>query len=225
MEPFDLETDVLVVGAGACGLVAALAAAERGARVLLLEKSRRPEGNTARSTGMVQAAGTLFQREARIFEGPEDLLADLYRKNGGDCDRDVARALCETAPRMVEWLVDELRVDLRFVGDFTYPGHSQFRMHAPPSRTGAELMADLVQAVQARPTIQLICDAPVVELIADEDGAVRGAVVETSGRERVGSAAGISGHGAAGYLSGNGLLSALGLGMLAGAHAAASLIE
>ncbi|MBA2449742.1 MAG: FAD-binding protein [Chloroflexi bacterium] len=38
-----------------------------------------------------------------------------------------------------------------------------------------------------------------------------------------GSAAGISGHGAAGYLSGNGLLAALGLGKLAGDHAASKL--
>jgi fumarate reductase flavoprotein subunit len=38
-----------------------------------------------------------------------------------------------------------------------------------------------------------------------------------------GVAAGISGHGAGGYLSGNGLLTALGLGMLAGRHAAASV--
>jgi fumarate reductase flavoprotein subunit len=35
-----------------------------------------------------------------------------------------------------------------------------------------------------------------------------------------GAAVGISGHGAAGYLAGNGLLSALGLGYLAGRHAA-----
>jgi len=34
-----------------------------------------------------------------------------------------------------------------------------------------------------------------------------------------GAAVGISGHGAAGYLAGNGLLSALGLGYLAGSHA------
>src|SRR5438105_8531883 len=34
--------DVVVIGAGAAGLMAAVAAAERGVRVLLLEKNRRP---------------------------------------------------------------------------------------------------------------------------------------------------------------------------------------
>jgi len=183
----DLTTDVLVVGAGGCGLVAALAAAERGAEVLLVEKGPRPEGNTARSSGMIQAAGTRFQRAAGVVEGPADLAADVFHKNGGDCDQAVARALCRAAAPLVEWLVDDLGIELRFVGDFTYPGHSQLRMHAPPSRTGAELMAGLLAALEQRPRIQLVCDAPVVELLTDEYGAVSGAVVETSGRERVGA--------------------------------------
>ena len=38
-----------------------------------------------------------------------------------------------------------------------------------------------------------------------------------------GTAAGISGDGADGYLSGNGLLSALGLGLIAGEHAAQAI--
>src|SRR5438067_2218808 len=38
----DAPLDVVVAGAGAAGLMAAVAAAERGARVLLLEKNRKP---------------------------------------------------------------------------------------------------------------------------------------------------------------------------------------
>ena len=39
---WDIEVDILVIGAGGCGLVAALAAAELGAQVLIVEKERSP---------------------------------------------------------------------------------------------------------------------------------------------------------------------------------------
>ena len=73
------------------------------------------------------------------------------------------------------------------VHDFLYPAHSDFRMHAPPSRTGAALLADLRRAVSAHP-------GPTVEargrqaLIADEAGAVRGVVAARVGRRPSGSA-------------------------------------
>src|SRR5438128_3624250 len=38
----DATWDVVVIGAGACGLMAAIRAAERGRRTLLLEKNRKP---------------------------------------------------------------------------------------------------------------------------------------------------------------------------------------
>ena len=46
---FDVEVDVLVAGAGGCGLVAGLAAAHAGAETLVLEKFAKPQSNTARS--------------------------------------------------------------------------------------------------------------------------------------------------------------------------------
>ena len=55
---WDIEVDVLVIGGGGCGLVAALAAAEKGAQVFLVEKDKNPGGNTSLSQAMVPAAGT-----------------------------------------------------------------------------------------------------------------------------------------------------------------------
>jgi len=55
--------------------------------------------------------------------------------------------LIKTILALVEWLVDYAGANLELVTDFKYPGHSQFRMHAPPSRTGAALIADLKNSV------------------------------------------------------------------------------
>ena len=184
----DLEADVVVVGAGGCGLTAALAAAQGGAEVLVLEKQARPWCNTARSGGMIPAAGTRLQRAAGVIEVPEAMAADILRKNGGASDPEATRHLCRIAVELVEWLVDEVGVSLTFVHDFKYPAHSEFRMHAPPSRTGAALWADLRRAATAQAGVQLIEGAGAVGLLVGPDGAVCGVVAERGGQvERVGA--------------------------------------
>jgi fumarate reductase flavoprotein subunit len=185
---FDLAADVVVVGGGGCGLTAAIAAAHGDVDVLVLEKQARPWCNTARSGGMIPAAGTRFQRAAGVVEAPEAMAEDILRKNGHASDREMTLHLCRVAPALVEWLVDAVGVSLTFVHDFKYPGHTEFRMHAPPSRTGAALWGDLRRAVTDHRRAELIEDASVAGLIADEGGAARGVVVDRAGRiERVGA--------------------------------------
>ena len=129
---WDIDTDVVVVGAGGCGMVASLAAAEEGVRVVLLEKTGRPGGNTAMSQGMIPAAGTRFQREAGFHDSPETMAQDIFRKNNQESDASLTLLLCSQSKHLVEWLVDVVGIDLRLVTQFVYPGHTQFRMHAPP---------------------------------------------------------------------------------------------
>ena len=116
------ETDVAIVGSGGCGLTAAMAAAQGGVEAIVFEKQARPWSNTARSGGMIPAAGTRFQRAVGIMESPEDLAADILRKNHHTSDLQTTRHLAQTAADMVEWLVDDVGVDLVFIDDFKYPG-------------------------------------------------------------------------------------------------------
>ena len=58
---FDSEVPVLIVGAGAAGLCAALAASEAGIEPVVLERDPVPSGSTALSAGLIPAAGTRFQ--------------------------------------------------------------------------------------------------------------------------------------------------------------------
>uniref|UniRef100_UPI0012FC5BD6 FAD-dependent oxidoreductase n=1 Tax=Aestuariivita boseongensis TaxID=1470562 RepID=UPI0012FC5BD6 len=52
-DAFDLHVPVLIIGAGAAGLVAALSAHERGREVLVLEREGEPSGSTALSAGLI----------------------------------------------------------------------------------------------------------------------------------------------------------------------------
>ena len=185
-ENWTFETDVAVVGSGGCGLVAAVAAAQGGAETIVFEKQNRPWSNTARSGGMIPAANTRFQHAAGFVEEPDALAKDILRKNHYTSDPEMTRFMARMATEMVEWLVDEVDVDLVFIDDFKYPGHSQYRMHAPPSRTGSALVADLRRAVEEYPLAELITDAAVVNLVAGEQNNVLGLVIEHGNRvERV----------------------------------------
>jgi fumarate reductase flavoprotein subunit len=166
-------------------MVAALAAAEHGAEVFLIEKEGRVSGNTALSQAMIPAAGTRFQREAGVLDTPERFAEDIFRKNGYESDPELTHTLCRNSAALVEWLVDVVGVRLSLVTDFKYPGHSTYRMHASPSRKGEELVHDLLAAVKAHPRILLATNAAATGLVADEAGAVIGIVVHTVRDERV----------------------------------------
>ncbi|WP_254838891.1 FAD-dependent oxidoreductase [Natronomonas marina] len=182
---WDVETDVLVAGAGGCGLVATLAASENpDLRVTLLEKTGEPGGNTELSTGMIPAAGTRFQRAAGIAEAPNDMAQDILEKNDYEADEDIVQHLCEESRALVHWLVDEWDVSLHFVDDFRYPKQSEFRMHAPPGRKGANLVGELVDRVDAQPNAELLTNTPIRQLVA-EDGAVTGVIAGKRHREAI----------------------------------------
>ena len=135
---------------------------------------------------MIPAAGTRLQQAAGIHETPESFAEDIFNKNHHTSDSEMTLHLARTATAMVNWLVDDVGVDLVFIDDFKYPGHSEYRMHAPPSRTGGALVKDLRRAVEEHPLTGLITDAAVTHMVAGEDDGVRGVVVQHGTRvERV----------------------------------------
>lgn len=182
---WDVEVDVVVVGAGGCGMTAALSAARHSVEVLLLEKARRPGGNTALSTGMIPAAGTRFQREAGIEDCPEVMAQDILTKNQGTSDPEMTLHLCQQAAPLVEWLADDVGVRLELVTEFLYPGHTRYRMHVPPARTGAALARQLWEAVNRQQCIRPVFEAPATGLVVDDSAAVVGVAVKRAGVEYV----------------------------------------
>lgn len=182
---FDVATDVLVAGGGGCGLVAALAAAENpDLRVTVFEKAADLGGNTALSTGMVPAPDTRFQRAAGVEDSVDLMARDILEKNDYRADEDRVRHLCREATDLVHWLVDEWDVTLDLVDDFKYPKHSVYRMHAPPGRNGATLVAELEARLAAADNVELLTNAPVRKLVAD-DGAVVGAIAGKGHEEAI----------------------------------------
>lgn len=89
-------TDLLVLGAGVAGVYAALAAEERGARVLLVSKDPLPAGSTPWAQG-----GWPFPWGRRTSEAH---LRDTLVAGRGLVEEGVARSILEEAPRHLERL-------------------------------------------------------------------------------------------------------------------------
>jgi fumarate reductase flavoprotein subunit len=179
----EADVDVLVIGAGACGLAAAIAAHDAGATVAIIEKLDRPGGNSSLSTGSVPAAGTRFQREAGIDDSTDRFIEDLIRKGGPTDCPDLLRRLVETSAETVEWLVDTVGARMVLVTAYKHVGHSVPRLHAPASRRGQDLVDDLLAAVEQR-GIPLAVGNDARALLSDATSAVIGADVETRNGER-----------------------------------------
>ena len=174
-----MSLDVLVIGAGACGLAAAIAAADQGASVAILEKLDRPGGNSALSTGSVPAAGSRFQRAAGIDDTPRQLVADLRAISGESDHPLLLERLAELSAPTVEWLIDHVGCRMQLVTAYKHIGHSVPRLHAPVSRRGQDLVDDLLAAVERR-LVPLAVGNRVVRLLGDADG-ITGAVIATGG--------------------------------------------
>lgn len=183
---FDGEVDTLVIGAGACGMVAALSAKEVGQDVAVLERDAVPAGSTALSAGLIPAAGTRFQAEAGIEDSPELFAADIQRKAGGENDPALVVRLASGAAGAVEWLADRHGLPFSVVTDFDYPGHSRRRMHGLPSRSGRELVDRLRNACEVQ-AIPILCEATATTLYATDDRIEGVAVTRPDGSvERIG---------------------------------------
>ena len=78
----DYAVDVVVVGAGGAGLSAAVAAADNGASVIVIEKMPFAGGNTTLSTGSIYAGGSKVLEQAFTTRLPSlPIVSDHLRRN------------------------------------------------------------------------------------------------------------------------------------------------
>jgi len=162
----ELRVPVAVIGAGACGLTAALMLRDAGVHCVLLERDAVPAGSTALSSGFIPAAGTRVQQARGVADSPQRFAADLQAKAHGQAAAHLVRAYSEAIGPAVDALEARHGLDFVLLDDFLYPGHSTWRMHAVPEKTGAALMARLQRAAAAA-EIPLLTRAVVRELWLD----------------------------------------------------------
>jgi aspartate oxidase len=105
-----LSADVVVIGAGAAGLPAAIAARDHGASVILIEENFDIGGHAMLSGGRVQlGGGHALQRKFNIEDSPDQVFLDWVRHDRGDSrysDRDLIRAFADENVATFDFLIE-----------------------------------------------------------------------------------------------------------------------
>ena len=162
---------VAIVGAGACGLTAALLLADAGIECVVLERDASPSGSTALSSGFIPAAGTLAQQRHGIDDSAAQFARDIQQKAHGTAAPHLVHAYARAIAPALDTLQQRHGIAFEVLEGFLYPGHSALRMHAVAGKTGAALMAGLLRAAGAA-DITVLTEALVRELWVD-GGAAR----------------------------------------------------
>lgn len=184
-----MDWDFIVCGAGTAGIPAAMFAAQRGLRVLVVDGAKEVGGTLHVAAGQVSAAGTRLQAERGIEDSAERHYQDILRISNGRASPEHARIVAENAADTLHWLVS--------LGWRPLPEHPVLFGHNPYSvpRTywGSEGGKSILQAlgpaflaeVKAG-RIALRLETELTELLQGSDGRVGGVVTrDASGQQSV----------------------------------------
>ena len=171
----DMETDVLVIGGGGAGTVAALLAEEQGARVILATKLRHGDANTMMAEGGIQAATKLEKDSACIHY--LDTIGGGHFKN----DPELVYTLVTKAPEVLMWLESLGVMFSKFPDGRLHSLHaggtSRKRLHFCGDITGTEIMRTIRDEAHNRENITVLEFSPAVELVLNEQGHCAGALL------------------------------------------------
>lgn len=157
-----VETDVLVIGSGAAGLRAAIAAHEVGVDVILVSKMPLGRNNCTEFAG----GGFFFANNGVSKEEHFDRTISTGKRIN---DPALVRVLCEEAPQEVHRLPDfGVKIDFRHTGATTAP-------YSPSHLGGASLTRPMVEYIQAQ-DIQTQDWVMILEVLKTQDDQVSGAI-------------------------------------------------
>jgi 3-oxosteroid 1-dehydrogenase len=123
--------DVVVLGTGAAGLVAAIAAHDAGAAVGLYEKADVVGGTTALSGGIVWVPNNPQAAAAGISDSRGDALTYLDSLSLGMIDPTLVETLIDTGPEVLAWLAEATPLRLQLAPGFPdyHPDHPGAKPH------------------------------------------------------------------------------------------------
>ena len=133
----DIEVDVVVAGAGAAGMTAALVCALQGLDVLLCEESSQVGGTTATSAGTIWVPGTKQAREAGFADDIPEARRYLDSIIGPATD-DRREAYLTTGPELVDYLAQNSEVKFSL-----YAKHPDYLSNRPGTTLAGRALAPL----------------------------------------------------------------------------------
>jgi len=157
---WDEEVDVLVIGSGAGGMTAAIAAADAHVKVLVVEKSNEYGGTSATSGGGIWIPNSPIGKQAGLQDSEDEAFAYLRPQSAPNVPDELIRAYVRRAPEMLAWLHE--RTPVRYLA-VPYPDyHVEFpggkmglRTHLPMPFDGRLLGDDILKLRAPSPAASL----------------------------------------------------------------------
>ncbi len=118
---WDMETDLLVAGAGPAGMTAALVAATEGLDVVVCEKASQVGGTGATSAGTLWIPGNTQSRDAGFEDSPEQAAKYLDSLIGEDRTSEHRRVYLRDGPGVIDYLAE--KTDVRFLPCGLHPDY------------------------------------------------------------------------------------------------------
>lgn len=158
------KTDILVIGSGLAGAVAAVTAADLGKKVTVLTKMfNLLSGNTPYAQGGIIYKG--------LTDTPDKLKKDIMVAGAGHCWEKAVDELCRKGPSLVEKLLID-RFHVRFDKnendclDLTAEGaHSEARIIHTRDHTGENIQKAAIKVLGEHPNIECLTEHTVVDLL------------------------------------------------------------
>ena len=172
------DVEVVVVGAGAAGLSAALAAQEMNANVLVLEKGGITGGSTVRSGGKILAAGTPWQEKQGYTDSAEMMYEYLMSFDRDDImNEELVMTFSKGSAENLQWLEDR-GVQVQDV-EYIHSALTPWRVHntmgggGQTSGHGGQITAPLTNRYEGNGG-KIVYNCRATELITNESGTVVG---------------------------------------------------
>lgn len=164
------DADVVVIGSGG-GLAAAMAAVEKGARVVILEKRKVFGGNTALARALL-AAESPIQRRLRIDARKEDLFKTSMSFSHWKINPEIIRAFINKSGDTIAWL-EKLGVKFLDVPNAFF--NQVPRIYHLPDGYGAALIRTLVERCRER-GVALLNETSAKQILIQKEKGVSGVI-------------------------------------------------
>jgi fumarate reductase flavoprotein subunit len=156
-------TPVVIVGGGACGLVAALTLHSLGIDCIVFERDAIAQGSTALSSGFIPAPCTAAQARQNISDSVDAFVQDIQAKAKQTASNELVLAYANAIGPAMDFLENNTGLQWQVLDNFLYPGHSNYRMHTVAEKTGEGLMQHLSRSVESA-GITVLCNAKATTL-------------------------------------------------------------
>ena len=162
------QTDILVIGCGLAGAIAAISAADEGKNVIIITKSPLlKSGNTPNAQG-----GIVYTSET---DSPAKLKQDIIKAGDDHCWDDAVDLICKEGPRLVKKiLIDRFHVEfdrVKSVGQSDdlcrtkEAAHSESRIIYSKDKTGDSIQTAILSELEKHPQISIISNHTAIDLL------------------------------------------------------------